>query len=486
MIGFLARLLAKRHFHELHNPQSPLPALALDSWRMYVHRQTYAISDIYAIRKDGDPIAQIIGSPGSGLSALRWNAQREGQPKVITYVGALPGELLWECIVAHETGQVDTQTVPVLVRSATSAHDYDPSQLAQLVQLQRQLGCSLLATWNSCEQMASSAQSISLPLLREFTGSVSSPVPYDQSAPELQQNVEESPSGPSDEVKRQQALDAALAELDQLVGLADVKAQVRQLVNLLRVQKRRSELNMESSTPSLHAALLGNPGTGKTTVARILGKIYYGLGLLEKDVFVEVTRGDLVGQYVGQSAPKTRAQIQKAMGGVLFIDEAYSLNGGGGVDYGGEVIAEIVAAMENYRGEIAIIVAGYTKPLVMMIETNPGLKSRIAHRLHHADYDSSELGEIFNGMLGSSYLLAPDAPDALRAATQAMLDMKDEHFGNGREMRTLFERALMRQADRLASGDVDQLGEQELSELAGADIVADQALKSKNPLGFAA
>lgn len=142
--------------------------------------------------------------------------------------------------------------------------------------------------------------------------------------------------------------------------------------------------------------------------------------------------------------------------------------------------------MENHRGEIAIILAGYTKPLLAMIETNPGLKSRMAHKLTFADYDADELGQIFTGMLGAQYQLALGAPEALMVAAKSMLDEHDEHFGNGRDMRTLFEQSVMRQADRLAEQDLDQLDEDVLRMICAADIVHEGAMKSKNRLGFAA
>jgi SpoVK/Ycf46/Vps4 family AAA+-type ATPase len=516
VLALLARLRAQRHFEAIH--KTPLPALALDAWSV-VSMNTGQRQ--YVLTHWREPVALFI-IDGEGLAHARWYEPPVGQPARAGATHAIYGnaglvDLIARCILAHE-GAVTLTAVPSLLPNATVASDYAPTDIDALARLQCKLGASLLATYVKCQQTVLARLAVTNPWMAlsrrgrmDPTSILSSELmrspslfslmgsgPYANGLPperptelfdqEQDTATEQSADAPpADDTKlRAETLDAALAELDALVGLTEVKTQVRQLVNLLRISRRRSDLGMPATVPSLHAALLGNAGTGKTTVARILGRIFYGLGLLESDVFVEVTRGDLVGEYVGQSASKTRAKIKEAMGGVLFIDEAYSLDGGGGKDYGGEVLAEIVAAMENHRGKIAVIVAGYTKELIAMIETNPGLKSRIAHRLKFADYGVQELSEIFTGMLGEDYELGDGAQNAVMDTASAMLAAKDKHFGNGREMRTLFERAVMHQADRLATGDIDQLDEATLRAFAPEDITPPDALTSKRQLGFAA
>lgn len=506
--------LDQRRFRALHPDAAP--AVALDGWSITYTTPRVPHYDPYYLINFGHSTIAVVLRRDFEEYELQWDASnlvsdnrlieqsREG------HHSRRLADLLLRCVLATTLPEYSMIELARFNGQAEQTADYTRGDLKLLSSIQRKFGASLLGARNELQRLADAAVVDNAYMLDEPAsqhdlgieiekGHATEDVSRHAAASERRDHDagsseaanEDAPPRATDAELRKAALDGALAELDALVGLEDVKGQVKRLVNLLRVSNRRAELGMEALAPSLHAALLGNPGTGKTTVARILGRIYYGLGLLKTDKFVEVTRGDLVGQYIGQSTAQTRKKIQEAMDGVLFIDEVYSLNGGGGRDYGGEVIAEIVAAMENHRGgdgkgTIAVIVAGYTKPTLAMIETNPGLKSRLSSKLTFADYSVDELSEIFSIMVSSEYYLSADAKQALAAAAKAMLDSKDEHFGNGREMRTLFEQSVMRQADRLAEQDIDSLDEKSLRIIRGADIVYDGAMRSKNALGFAA
>ena len=242
-----------------------------------------------------------------------------------------------------------------------------------------------------------------------------------------------------------------LAELDALIGLDEVKAQVRKTVNLIALGKARERAGMPHLDLTHHLVFTGNPGTGKTTVARIVGEIYKNIGLLKSGHLVEADRGDLVGEYIGHTAPKTKAVIDKAMDGVLFIDEAYSLapvnipN-----DFGKEVIATLIKTMEDERGRFVVIVAGYKDEMEHMIGINPGLKSRFKTFIDFQDYSPAELFKILAHMAGDAGIRF--SVDAMTAASWLMesLDTGKKGFGNGRTVRNIFEEILARQAERLA------------------------------------
>lgn len=247
-----------------------------------------------------------------------------------------------------------------------------------------------------------------------------------------------------------ETLDDLRRELEGYIGLAAVKREVESLINLVSVQKLRKENGLPVSELSLHMVFSGNPGTGKTMIARLMARVYRCLGILSKGQLVEVDRGGLVAGYVGQTAIKTGEVLQKAMGGVLFIDEAYTLTDRGGSDYGQEAVDTLLKAMEDHREDLVVIVAGYTEPMERFIHSNPGLESRFNRFLHFPDYTAQELAEIFELRCKSSgYILANDArPLLLRLLEQGCRDPKG--FGNARGVRNLFERAVSAQANRLA------------------------------------
>jgi stage V sporulation protein K len=248
-------------------------------------------------------------------------------------------------------------------------------------------------------------------------------------------------------------LDRLLTELDGLIGLESVKREVRSLVNVMRVRELRRQSGLPSPEVTLHLVFTGNPGTGKTTVARLFAEICRALGVLTSGHLVEVDRGGLVGGYVGQTALKTQQVIASAMNGVLFIDEAYSLaRPNSDNDYGMECISTLLKAMEDHRDALIVIVAGYTDPMQSFLASNPGLRSRFTKQVHFPDYGSDELWRIFNHIVDmNGYQLSESAAEAARARIAAIYERKSDNFGNAREMRTLFEDVVQAQANRLVS-----------------------------------
>ncbi|HHY93359.1 MAG TPA: AAA family ATPase [Firmicutes bacterium] len=249
--------------------------------------------------------------------------------------------------------------------------------------------------------------------------------------------------------KDDEPLFKALAELDALVGLREVKQLVHEIKAFIEIQQRRSQAGLATEPLTLHMVFKGNPGTGKTTVARILGCIFKELGVLSKGHLVEVERADLVGEYIGHTAQKTREQIKRALGGILFVDEAYSLARGGEKDFGKESIDCLVKAMEDHRDDLVLILAGYREEMEYFLQTNPGLRSRFPIRIDFPDYTLEELVQIANVFLAErDYYLSPAAREELTRQLQVAHNLR--HSGNARLVRNIIERAIRRQAVRLA------------------------------------
>lgn len=252
-----------------------------------------------------------------------------------------------------------------------------------------------------------------------------------------------------EEIPPKEKIEDLLAELDSYVGMDAIKTEVRSLINMVQVYKLRREHDLPTTDMSLHMVFSGNPGTGKTTVARIMSRIYHSLDILSKGQLVEVDRSGLVAGYVGQTALKTQKVIEKAMGGVLFIDEAYALNGKSENDFGQEAIDTILKAMEDHRDDLVVIVAGYTELMDLFIHSNPGLESRFNRFLMFEDYTPEQMVAIFKMQCKKGcYVLAQGTEELVRDFIAE--ESADDSFGNARGVRNLFEHILVAQNNRLA------------------------------------
>jgi len=273
------------------------------------------------------------------------------------------------------------------------------------------------------------------------------------------------------------SVEVILREIDGLIGLDNIKNEVRSVINSLNVMKLRTSAGLSNPEISNHMVFYGNPGTGKTTIARRLGEIYNSLGVLSKGHFVETDRGGLVGGYLGQTAIKTTQIMTSALGGILFIDEAYSLATGDNSDqYGQEAIDTILKFMEDHRDDLVVIAAGYEDLMSTFIESNPGLKSRFNKYFHFKDYTPDQLLEIFHSISkNSNYSLQEEANDHLKEIIEELVSFKKSNFGNGRTMRNLFEKSIANQANRIIQGSLSS--KDDLTKLLKEDIKREDMLE---------
>ncbi|MEO8532191.1 MAG: AAA family ATPase, partial [Flavobacterium sp.] len=253
------------------------------------------------------------------------------------------------------------------------------------------------------------------------------------------------------DIPEEDSLEKVLEELHLLVGLKEVKQDVAELINLLEIQKKRSQQGLKNVEITLHTVFLGPPGTGKTSVARLLSRIFKHLGFLSKGQMFETDREGLVAGYVGQTATKVNNAVESSIGGVLFIDEAYALTQNlSGNDYGSEAVNTLIKRMEDHRDDLAIVVAGYTEPMQLFIESNPGLRSRFNRFFHFKHFSPDELFQIFESYCKKSdFIVSEEAKEKLTDTFELLYSQKDESFGNARVVRNLFEKCVQNQANRI-------------------------------------
>lgn len=281
------------------------------------------------------------------------------------------------------------------------------------------------------------------------------------------------------EVLEQTQVESVLAELDhELVGLAPVKTRIRDIAALLVIDKLRANMGLATQMPSLHMCFTGNPGTGKTTVAMRMAQILHRLGFVRQGHVVSVTRDDLVGQFIGHTAPKTKEALKKAMGGVLFIDEAYYLyKPENERDYGQEAIEILLQVMENQRDDLVVILAGYTDRMETFFRSNPGMSSRIAHHIEFPDYSVDELLQIATQMLrAQNYRMGEGLPKLMHDYLERR--KSQPHFANARSVRNALDRARLRQASRLYADRHRVLSEDDLSTLTPEDLRASRVFSA--------
>ena len=280
------------------------------------------------------------------------------------------------------------------------------------------------------------------------------------------------------DVEPPRSFEDLLEELNALIGLERVKDEVKQLVNFLKVQQLRKAKGMSMLPVSRHLVFYGNPGTGKTTVARLLSQIYRALEILSVGHLMETDRSGLVAGYVGQTAIKVKEIVNKALGGILFIDEAYSLSSGDGEDFGREAVETLLKMMEDHRHDLVVVVAGYTTKMDEFLSSNPGLRSRFNKFIYFEDYTAEQLKQIFQSFCKKAdFKLTPAAEERLASVFNRLTALRDETFGNARAARNLFEATISKQANRIVS--LPEINEEVLSTIDATDIPEAEEMQTR-------
>ncbi|TWU59739.1 Stage V sporulation protein K [Rubripirellula tenax] len=378
-------------------------------------------------------------------------------------------QLSWEALVApfvryaplaDSKAQVETIVMRLANLVAKCDGQTMPEESIALHTLQREIDAALRPA-----DPASTLAKLSSPIGTNSSHSGASAHAYQQAQATSPGDTAATPA-----IDRDERLRAAMCELELLVGLGNVKTRVKSFTNFLKLQQQRRGKGLSTMPISLHMTFVGNPGTGKTTVARIVGQILGALGTLPTGHVVETDRSGLVAEYAGQTATKTNKLCDSAIGGVLFIDEAYSLIDASGDDaYGREAIQTLLKRMEDDRDKFAVILAGYGDEMATMIRSNPGLSSRINTTIEFDDYTPAEMGRIFEAMsVSNDYALPAAARHRLLVGLNQLFTQRDRHFGNGRLVRNAFEDSVRRLADRIA--DVTELSDDLLTTLTAGDI----------------
>jgi len=406
---------------------------------------------------------------------LKGSALREAATGLFEQADKLTWQVLVNPFVRHEPlANARSQVETVVMRLANLVAKCDgqtmPEESDALHELQHELD-SVLYPVGAAVDSASEAPPAELlkPPLTQSSGPHAQAGTSDQNASRENKQSNDSSSDPPS-LDQEERLRNARVELYTLIGLRTVKERVKSYTNFLRLQQQRRETGLSTMPISLHMVFMGNPGTGKTTVARIMGQILGAMGTLSSGHVVETDRSGLVAEYAGQTATKTNQLIDSARGGVLFIDEAYSLVDASGDDaYGREAVQTLLKRMEDDRDDLVVILAGYTDEMGKMLESNPGLKSRINTKIEFEDYLPEDLGRIFEVLCNQNqYEISAEARHRLLLGFHHLYENRDRHFGNGRLVRNAFEDTVRRLADRVA--EVAVLSEDLLTSLTRDDV----------------